>query len=95
MIAHSTSNWLVTAEGDSAIINLGADKGLQFLQEGNSSIGMFRQRWFYLHEGSSTLLRLKEWVYLRDGSMWMVRLFGRLLITGYSWRVTVAWDKAE
>ncbi len=89
-----TPNWVLSAEGNTAIVSLGRHKGLLFLEEADTAIGLFRDRWFYLREGDATLARLREWVYLRDGDTWMLRLPFRFLLMGQGGKVRLTRRRA-
>lgn len=82
MTLYLNPRWLAMSNGDSSILLLGKDRGLFYVAEGDSAVGMFRQRWFYLREGTTSILRLAKWVYLREDDYWILRLpFGHCLLS--------------
>lgn len=55
---------------------------LSYISDDNVAIGTLCKRWFYLREGTTSIMRLSEWVYLREGDHWILRLpFRRCLFS--------------
>ena len=83
-----TSHWLALSEGDTRLVKLGND-GLLWMRESDSAIGLLNKRWFYLREGSTSILRLTEWVYLHEDDYWVLKLpFGGYLASAAGkWRL--------
>lgn len=68
------ASWCALREEDRAILALGKNRGLLWLHDGDTTIGMLCRRWFYLRDGDMSMLRLPfRWRAYRVGTDWAVK----------------------